>query len=270
MAQHLMARSEVLDELEDHLQDEVERLTRAGHSPDDAVEVAMARLGRPSELAAEFAKVPSSAPWLPVRVAFALGALLAASMVMPLWPKLAAGGVSSLLATHMGLVMLGYVATLLVGFLAACYFVARLFHGLSDGQARTLKRAAFGLSGLAVALTGVGIAFGSLFCPNEKTGWAFGLDTREVGGLGILAWNVVMLAGCWLGRHSERLGAMMLLGLAGNVAVVLGWLGASAVERHLHGSPASFTPVMVLLLMQLALGCLALAPAGCLHRGRAT
>jgi hypothetical protein len=87
----------------------------------------------------------------------------------------------------MGLVMLGYVATLLVGFLAACYFIARLFHGLSDGQARTLKRAAFGLSGLAVALTGVGIAFGSLFCPHEKTGWAFGLDTREVGGLGIFA-----------------------------------------------------------------------------------
>lgn len=30
----------------------------------------------------------------------------------------------------------------------------------------TLKRAAFGLSGVAVALTGVGIAFGSIFCPN--------------------------------------------------------------------------------------------------------
>ena len=62
---------------------------------------------------------------------------------------------------------------------------------------------------------------------------------------------------------------MMLLGLAGNVAVVLGWLGASAVERQLHGSPASFTPVIALLLVQLALGCLALAPAGCLHRERA-
>ena len=125
---------------------------------------------------------------------------------MPLWPKLAAGGLSSLLATHMGLVMLGYAATLLVGFLAACYFVARLFRGLERGPSPDAQRAAFGLSGAAVALTGVGIAFGSLFCPNEKTGWAFGLDTREVGGLGILAWNVAMLAGCWLGRHSGRLG----------------------------------------------------------------
>src|SRR4051812_42663888 len=96
MAQHLLSRDEVLDELEDHLHGEVERLTKAGHSPDEAVEVAVARLGQPGELAAEFAKVPSSAPWLPVRVAFALGPLLAASMVLPLWPKLGAGGLSSL------------------------------------------------------------------------------------------------------------------------------------------------------------------------------
>lgn len=131
MAQHLMARSEVLDELEDHLQDAVEQLTRAGHSPEEAVDMAMARLGQPGELAAEFAKVPSSAPWLPVRVAFALGALLPAAMVMPLWPKLTAGGLTSLLAAHMGLVMLGYLVTLLVGFLSACYFIARLFRGLT-------------------------------------------------------------------------------------------------------------------------------------------
>jgi hypothetical protein len=45
--------------------------------------------------------------------------------------------------------MLGYVATLLVGFLAACYFLARPFRDLSDGQATTLKRAVLILSGVA-------------------------------------------------------------------------------------------------------------------------
>jgi hypothetical protein len=269
MARHLMVRGEVLDELEDHLRGEVEQLTSTGCSPEEAVEVAMARLGHPGALAAEFAKVPSSAPWLPVRVAFVGGAVLAASMVMPLWPKLVAGGVTSLLATHMGLVMLGYVSTMLVGFLATCYVIARLFRGLSDGQALTLNRAALGLTGLAVALTGVGIAFGSIFCPNEKTGWAFGLDTCEVGGLGILAWNVITLAGCRLGRRPESLGKMMGLGLAGNIVVVLGWLGASAFERQLHGNPADFTPVVALVLVQLALAGLALAPAGCLRSARA-
>ena len=103
----------------------------------------------------------------------------------------------------------------------------------------------------------------------KKTGWAFGLDTREVGGLGILAWNVVVLVGCWLGRNSDRLGAMMLLGLAGNVAVVLGWLGASAVERSLHGTPGDYTQVIALVLGQLAIGLVALAPAGYLSHERA-
>ena len=63
MAQHLMARGEVLDELEDHLREEVVQLTSEGHSPEEAVEVAMTRLGMPGELASEFAKVSSGAPW---------------------------------------------------------------------------------------------------------------------------------------------------------------------------------------------------------------
>ena len=269
MAQHLMARGEVLDELEDHLREEVVQLTSEGHSPEEAVEVAMTRLGMPGELASEFAKVSSFAPWLPVRVAFIGGTLLAASMVMPLWPKLTAGGVTSLLATHMGAVMLGYMATLLVGFLAACYFLARPFRDLSEGQIRTVKRASLILTGAAVALTASGIVVGSVFCPHQKTGWAFGLDTREVGGLAILTWNVCTLTTSWLTRKSANLGALMLLGIAGNAAVILGWLGASAVERQLHGSPADYIPVVVLVLAQITLACLALVPAGCLRPNRA-
>ncbi|OJW07464.1 MAG: hypothetical protein BGO49_26225 [Planctomycetales bacterium 71-10] len=270
MATQLLGRREVLDELEDHLRDEVDALTRAGHPPDEAARAAMDRLGAPSDLGAEFAKVPpTSAPWLPVRLAWVGGALLAASMVLPLWPKLAAGGLASLLATHMGLVMLGYVSTLLVGFLAASYLVARLFAGLADGQVRTLQRAGLSLSALAVALTGVGVAFGFIFCPHEKTGWAFGYDTREVGGLVVLVWNLVMLAGCWAGRRSESPAAMMMLGLVGSMAVVLGWLGATAVEHRLHGAPADFATVAAVVSAQLAVACLAFAPAGCLRRAGA-
>jgi hypothetical protein len=266
MAQHLVARGEVLDELEGHLRDEVEELERAGHPPEEAVEEAMARLGRPDVLADEFAKV--SAPWLPVRLAWAGGALLAAAMLMPLWPRIAAGGVSALMAAHMGTVMLGYLATVLVGFLASCYSLSRPFRDLGDGQARTLRRAALIFSAAAAVLTGAGIAVGSLFCPDEKTGWFYGLDTREVGGLAILAWDVAMVLAFWLGRRPDRLGATMLMGLAGNVAVILGWLGASAVERQLHGAPADYTTVVVLVLAQLALVCVALAPAGCLRAER--
>jgi len=270
MAQQLIGRGEILDELEEHLRDSLEELTQTGHAADEAVELAMSRMGQPREIAAEFAKVPAAtAPWLPVRLAWAGGALLAASMLAPLFPKLTAGGLASLLAVHMGAVMLGYVATLLVGFLAACYFLTRPFRELRKGQVQTLKRAALVLSAAAVVLTGSGIAMGCLFCPHEKTGWAWGLDTREVGGIAILAWNVAMVSGYWRGRESSRLGAMMLLGVAGNIAVALGWLGASAVERQLHGSPGNYTPVVIAVLSQLALAGIALAPAECLRVRRA-
>ena len=269
MAQLLAGRGDVLDELEGHLRDELDELMRAGHSPDEAVGLAVRRLGEPGEIAAEFAKLPAArAPWLPVRLAWAGGALLAASMLMPLWPKLTAGGLASLMAGHMAAVMLGYVATLLVGFLAACYFLARPFRELGAGQAATLRRAALILSGIAVALTASGIAVGSLFCPDAKTGWAYGLDTHEVGGLAVLAWDVAMLAGFWRHRRSGRLGMLMLLGLAGNVLVLLGWLGASAVERSLSGSPADYTLVVALVLVQVAIGLAALAPSGCLRPRR--
>jgi hypothetical protein len=270
MAQLLSGRSDILDELEGHLRDEVDELTRAGHPPEEAVEVAMDRLGRPDALAAEFAKLPAApSPWLPVRVAWVGGALLAASMLPPLWPGLTAGGLTSLMAGHMAAVMVGYVATLLVGFLAACYFLVRPFRDLSDGQAATLRRAGLLLSGGAVALTAAGIAVGSLFCPHEKTGWAFGLSTHEVGGLAVLAWDAAMLAAFWRNRRSGRLATLMLLGVVGNVLVLLGWLGASAVERSLSGSPADYTLVVALVIGQAAIGLAALAPAGCLRAGRA-
>ena len=64
----------MIDELESHLRDEVERLTRGGLPLDQAWPQAVARLGGPEQLAAEFAKVPpadatagscaqSASPW---------------------------------------------------------------------------------------------------------------------------------------------------------------------------------------------------------------
>ncbi|WP_422928002.1 hypothetical protein [Singulisphaera sp. PoT] len=118
-------------------------------------------------------------------------------------------------------------------------------------------------------MLGAGVVFGFLFCPHEKTGWAlFGLDTREVGGIAILAWNVAMLVGCWRGQESSRIVTIMLLGVAGNVAIVLGWLGASAVERQLHGMPGNYAPMSVGLISQVALAAAALAPPGCLRTRR--
>ncbi|MBX6314220.1 MAG: hypothetical protein IRY99_15105 [Isosphaeraceae bacterium] len=98
MAQHLADRGEVPDELEGHLRDELEALMRAGHPPTGALAIAMTRLGPPSAIAAEFAKVPPlAAPWRrsPPRRDVADAAPAQAP----------GGGLTSLLAVHMGAVM---------------------------------------------------------------------------------------------------------------------------------------------------------------------
>src|SRR5262249_54274987 len=77
-AHALGGRAEVLGELESHLREEVQRLVAAGQTPEIAWETALARLGDPRQLAAEFAKVspPGALGWLPARVAVTVLAVL--------------------------------------------------------------------------------------------------------------------------------------------------------------------------------------------------
>jgi hypothetical protein len=268
MAQGMRGREDVLDELEDHLRAELERLAERGYEPEQAFRVAVVRLGGPSEITSEFAKVPAAMRWLPVPLTWLAGALASAWLLGPMLPRLASGGVSALLTVHRSAVTMGYIATLAVGFLAVCFLLARLWQGTTPGQTRTLRRAALALSALAAALTGLGVVLG-VWCPHEKAGPFWGLEAHEVGGLAVLAWDVVLLAACALCRRRARLGAVMLLGLVGNALVILGWLGAALGAHHPHTLPAGSATAAALLLLQVAVACTALAPAGCLRGRRA-
>ena len=64
-------RSDVLDELESHLRDETDRLIRAGQSPEQAWQIATAKLGDAKTMAEEFAKT-SPSPWLPARLSLSI------------------------------------------------------------------------------------------------------------------------------------------------------------------------------------------------------
>src|SRR5689334_12711095 len=63
---------EVVDELESHLRDDVEQLVGAGRPPARAWAIALARLGEPQKLAAEFRKSARPRAWLPARAATVL------------------------------------------------------------------------------------------------------------------------------------------------------------------------------------------------------
>src|SRR3954470_22649591 len=85
LARALGERRETLDELENHLREEYQRLLLAGRTAEEAWADAVARLGAPAALADEFAKLPAARPlrWTPAWVAVAGYVLILAGLVLP-------------------------------------------------------------------------------------------------------------------------------------------------------------------------------------------
>jgi hypothetical protein len=260
LAESLGGTAETLEELEDHLRDDVEAAVAAGQPLDVAFAAAVERLGPPGELAAELARSAPASPWPPVRVAMVVliaGAGWVAGMLMP---RLA----DPLLAVHILAVTVGYSITLLIGALAVCYLLARPFGALPAAQLQGLVRATRQLTIAALILTGVGVILGSVWA-QDKLGRFWTWDPREMGGACVILWNVAMVA--ILGRRLLSDHAALLLGLAGNVVVALAWFGPHllGVGLHAYGLPGAVSLGVFVLANGLLAG-LGVVPAGVLRR----
>ena len=66
----------VLDELESHLRDDVERQVRSGISARQAFDAATRRIGQPGVLRAEFKKAEQAKPVIQRKVVWALSSIL--------------------------------------------------------------------------------------------------------------------------------------------------------------------------------------------------
>jgi hypothetical protein len=252
---------EVVQELESHLREEMQRLREAGHSEEEALELAAVRLGSPADLAAEFAKLapPAPAPWLPVRLAAFAAVALAAGLAGYLAARLQAGRSTLLLASHTWAVTLGYTATFLAGALTVCYVLARSWHDLAPGQVRSLARSASVLAAWAAVLTAGGMVLSGWWA-QENLGRAWDWDAREIGAALVLAWDLLLVALWWRGGSNEHAGVMM--GLVGNVVVSFAWFGPWVTAGLL---PAG--PLVLFALSQVVLFSAGFAPPGWL-RGR--
>jgi hypothetical protein len=253
-------RPEAIDELEGHLREEVQRLVQSGQAPERAWETAVRRLGEPGRLAEEFAKVPA-APWLPARLVALALAVLAAGLAWWLLSRLGHGAFGPLLACHVFAVTLGYTLTFAVGALAGWSLVARAMAGRDARRAEAFRSTAWKLSALALALTAAGVLLGGWWA-RDHLGHFWGWDSREIGGLGVLAWDGLLLA-CLLRRRAALPG--MLLGVLGNMVVSLSWFGPIllAAPPHADGFPATLRLLLAGFLMtQLLLLCLVFVPAG--------
>ena len=263
------AAAEVIDELESHLRDDMQRLMLSGETEESALDLAVARLGTPLILAAEFAKVTPESPgtWLPVWVANGVLLLMAVGLFALVGARIQQGGRwDFLLASHVIAITLGYVCTFTVGALAVCYVVVRLFRDLAPGQAQALARELFGLTCLGLGLTAVGVVLGG-FWAREHLGRFWGWDPRETGAALVVAWDVAMLLFCWRRPASVRVAA--LLAFVGNIVVTAAWFGPNLLETGLHayGFPARLGLMLLgFVITQVVLVGIGLVPAGVLRR----
>jgi hypothetical protein len=268
LAETLGDRPDVIEELEAHLREEVGRLVQSGQAPEQAWRTALDRLGDPRQLAEEFGKVPPApGRWLPARLVLLALALLGAGLAGLLLSELRHGAFGPLLAAHVFAITLGYTATLSVGALAGWSVVTRALVGRDARRAEAFRSAAWKLSAAALALAAVGVVLGGWWA-RDHLGRFWGWDLREVGGLGVLAWDALLLA-VLLSRRAAL--PALLLGVAGNMVVSLCWFGPNLVAgRYSYGILTSLSFLLVgFLVAQLVLLCLAFVPAGRLARRQA-
>jgi hypothetical protein len=220
----------------------------------------------PGDLAGEFAKLRPT--WLPARLAYglliAVGVLLAAFLAL----ALARGRFGPMLAVHVFTVTVGYAAAFAVGGLAVCAILARAGVARDVTRDGAVRQATRRLASVSLVLTAVGVALGAVWA-REHLGRYWGWDLKELGGLSVLCWGV-LLALCAYALERWWL-AVLLLGVAGNVVVGLSWFGPGLVAKQQAQGATPWAYALVLgafLLAQLVVGALALLPPGRLSAWR--
>ncbi len=241
VAGDLGERPDLMDELESHLRDDFERRVKAGQSESGAWEQALLHLGDSKALAGEFAKL-SGPRWIPAWVA---GIGLALCVVGLAW--IAISGMTSgrfglVLATHIVSISTGYIALFAAGFLAVWAVAVHAAVGWNDRQTAAFRTAGIRLALLAVVATGIGVVFGAWWSHDHLGQW-WGWGPKEIGGLSVLAWSVVLLQ-CFRSRTST-LPTLMSMATVGNVVVCLSWFGPGLLNGASYGHPSSLYNMLV-------------------------
>ena len=262
------ASHETLDELENHLRENVEQLVRSGMAETEAFEKAAAQLGGARMIASEFRKLDQPT-WLPVKLVMGFGLMLAVAMMIFVVARIDAGRMNLLLAGHVFAVTLGYGTTFMVGALGICFVTQRCLSGFSPFRLRSLTRVTFLFGCVAAGLTAVAVILGMLWAKAEwGRYWAW--DEKEIGAFAVMVWQVCFLLVHRLSHVTIR--GVLVMSLLGNNVVALGWFGTNLARSGLHGYSAGSYALLLLatLVFNFAFFLIGLAPAGWLRLRKAS
>lgn len=214
---------ELLDELEEHLREEIAQLLRSGISDDDVWQMAVARLGAPADLRAEFEKLKASRrAWMPVKIA---RLLVAATGAMSLAAALLFGERSGiLLAIHVFCVSLGYSMMFVMGGLSIVYICAHWLGEPALNRRSSFLRATFQFAGISAVLVAVGTILG-MFWAKDHLGRYWAWDLKETGAFWILGCALLISVLRWI-KPAQTFA--MYIAIAGNMITAWGWFGANA------------------------------------------
>ena len=239
--------TDVLDELESHLREEVRAMTAGGKPEAEAFEAAVTRLGSAKSMRAEFAKVrPASSL---AKRAIVTAALAVLFLLLFDW-----GSPRILLITHTLALTVGYLAVFLAGAIGICGICGDYLQRLS-GEEETLSGLASLLLKVATAAVLAGLLLGLLWSGIVRQHF-FVWHLRELGTLVVLAWLIIV----WTVQRNRQLGAQafFVLCVAGNILVGLAWFGAGVTARG--QSFVRFWPLDVVLVLSLLFLVLGLVP----------
>ncbi len=134
------------------------------------------------------------------------------------------------LATHVISVTLGYVATMVAGFLGIGYLIAG-WVGKPSKTLRDLYRMCYGAACFGILFSFVGTVLGGLWA-DDSWGRFWGWDPKENGALLIVIWNALMLHARWDGMVKAR--GFSILAIGGNIVTAWSWFGTNELGIGLH------------------------------------
>jgi len=222
-----------LEELENHLREDVSHLVASGKSEAAAFQIALARVGNPGAVGSEFKK--TSSRWsTPFVVGSLIWAALAAVFMAVMASRWVAGKFNLLLTAHIFTLTMGYVTAFLAGGLGV-YGVYRQWRRMvSEEDRHVLSRAIHRFTLASAVLVTGGFMLGMVWS-SQNRGIIWTNDPREIGPLCAAVWLAAVTLARWLGQINSV--NVIRLSIVGNMVVGLAWFGAvTLVHGHSIGS----------------------------------